>query len=96
MTETISIRKYILIWSALLLLLLATWFFSRIDLHAFNSVIALSISILKMILIIVYFMHIRRGPRLVWVIAGAGFVWLLVLIDLTLSDYLTRGYSWSQ
>jgi len=42
-----------------------------------------------------------RAP-VTWVFVAAGFIWLAIMIDLTLSDYLTRGtvvgtrQSWQQ
>ncbi len=35
--------------------------------------------------------HVRYNSRLTWLFVAAGFIWLLIMIDLTLSDYLTRG-----
>ena len=51
---------------------------------------ALAIAITKMLLVILYFMHVRYSSRLTWLFVAAGFIWLLIMIDLTLSDYLTR------
>jgi hypothetical protein len=36
-------------------------------------------------------MHVRYKPPLTWVFAAAGFIWLVIMIDLTLSDYMSRG-----
>jgi hypothetical protein len=36
-------------------------------------------------------MHVKYGSRLTWVFAAAGFVWLSILLSLTLTDYLTRN-----
>jgi caa(3)-type oxidase subunit IV len=96
MAAKISKKTYGFVWLALLGLLLATWIVSRIDLKSFNVGIALLISFTKMILIILFFMNARYSPRLIWVVAGAGFLWFFIFLDLTLSDYLTRNPSWSQ
>jgi cytochrome c oxidase subunit 4 len=79
-----------------MLLLLATWVTSNFNLHAYNFVISMTISVVKTILIVLFFMHLKYSPRLLWLFAGAGLVWLIILIELSLSDYLTRGYTWSQ
>ena len=96
MSTLISRKTYTWVWLALLGLLFLTWGLSRLDLKPFNLVIARAIALVKMLLIILFFMHARYSERLVWVAAGAGFVWLIIFLDLTLSDYLTRAYSWSQ
>ena len=88
---TLSKKNYLLIWAALLLLLFLTWGVSRLNLGPFNLVAALGIAILKMALVILYFMHVRYSSRVTWIFVAAGFIWLLIMIDLTLSDYLTRG-----
>lgn len=91
-----SIKKTTYIWITLLLLLLATWGASRFDLGRCNTVIALSIALAKMLLIFAYFMELRAEKKVLWLIAGAGCLWLLIFFDLTLADYLTRDYAWSQ
>ena len=79
------------IWAALLLLLLLTWGLAQFDLHHFNVVAALGIATIKMFLVILFFMHVGYKPPLTWVFVAAGFIWLTIMIDLTLGDYLTRG-----
>lgn len=96
MSQMVSKKTYGWIWFALLALLAATWGFSRLDLKFFNTPIALLISFIKMALIILFFMHMRYSRRVVWIFVCAGFVWLVIFIELTMSDYLTRGFSWSQ
>jgi cytochrome c oxidase subunit 4 len=56
-----------------------------------NNVVMLGIAVTKATLVVLYFMHVRYGPRLVWIVAGGGFAWLAILVALTLGDYLTRG-----
>ena len=57
----------------------------------FNNVAALGISTVKMLLVVLFFMHVRYEPKLTWIFAIAGLVWFLIMVDLTLSDYSTRG-----
>jgi cytochrome c oxidase subunit 4 len=84
-------KTYFVVWAILMVLLFATWGFAEIDLRPFNAIIAMTIAVIKMLLIILYFMHIRYSNRLTWVFAGAGFLWLAIMILLTLNDYFTRG-----
>jgi len=93
MSETIVSRKtYFIVWTALLLLLLATVGVSYIHLGWLNPAAAVGIAAIKASIIILYFMHVRYSPRLVWVFVAAGFFWLGILFAITFSDYLTRGY----
>jgi caa(3)-type oxidase subunit IV len=91
-----AIKRFALVWLALLGLLFATRALARFDLKGFNSFVALGISLAKMLLVFAYFMELRSSPRTLWIIAGAGLLWLVIFFDLTLSDYLTRGYLGSQ
>jgi cytochrome c oxidase subunit 4 len=83
------------IWAALLLLLFLTWGLAQVDLGPFNNLAALGIAFAKMTLVLLFFMHLRWSNPLTWMFAAAGFVWLLIMLDLTLSDYLTRSPGWS-
>jgi cytochrome c oxidase subunit IV len=89
----ISVRTYVVIWVSLLILTLTTTGVAFIDLGGqWNTLTAVAIAIVKTILVVLYFMHLRYSSRLTWIFAGAGFFWLLILITLTLSDVLTRQW----
>ena len=62
------------------------------DLGVFNTPVALTIACTKALLVVLFFMHVRYGTRLTWVVVSAGFFWLGILIVLTMSDYLSRGW----
>ena len=83
-------KTYVIIWAALMALLGLTWGIARLNLGALNVVAALTIAVVKMLLVILFFMNIRHSTRMTWLFVAAGFIWLLIMIDLTLSDYLTR------
>jgi cytochrome c oxidase subunit 4 len=92
MSSHIVPRKiYVFIWASLMLLLLLTWGVAQFNLGPFNVIAALTIAVTKMLLVILFFMHVRYSPRRIWIFVAAGFIWLLIMIDLTLGDYLTRS-----
>ncbi len=86
-----SPKSYVIIWATLMILLFVTWGLAEINLQPFNVAVALLIALAKMLLVIFFFMHVRFTPRVTWVFVAAGFIWFLIMVDLTLSDYLTRG-----
>lgn len=88
---TASKKSYVLVWIALLGFLLLTWGLAEINLGPFNNVAALLISISKMLLVVLFFMHGRYEKPLTWIFIVAGVIWFMIMVDLTLSDYLTRG-----
>ncbi|MBA3944984.1 MAG: cytochrome C oxidase subunit IV family protein [Herpetosiphonaceae bacterium] len=86
-----SPRTYITVWATLMLLLLLTFGTAYVNLGPFNTVVALVIALVKALLIILFFMHVRYSSRLTWIFAGAGFIWLIIMLGLTMNDYLTRN-----
>lgn len=90
--HTVSVTTNIVVFAALMILLAITIWAAVHDLGALNTPIALVIAACKTALIMLYFMHIRFSNRLVWIFAAAAFLWLSILIALSLSDYLTRGW----
>jgi cytochrome c oxidase subunit IV len=86
------IRTYIVVWIGLLVLLALTVGAAYVPLGEFNTITAVSIAVIKAVIIALYFMHLRYSPRLTWVFAGAGFFWLLILFTLSLGEYATRSW----
>jgi cytochrome c oxidase subunit 4 len=86
------VKTNLLVFAALIALLIATVVAAQFDLGALNVAIALSIAVAKALLIIRYFMHVRFSSRLAWVFAASGFIWLGILVGLTMSDYISRGW----
>jgi cytochrome c oxidase subunit 4 len=93
MTERIdSIRTYTLVLLALLVLTAATTLVAFVDLGAFSVVVALAIAVCKMLLVALYFMHVRHSTKLTKLVVLGGLLWLVILLMLTLSDFTTRGW----
>ena len=88
----ISIRGYFAVFTALLALTALTTGVAFIDLGGIGNVaVALTIAVIKAVLVALYFMHLRYSSRLTIICAGAGIFWLGFLVALTLSDYISRG-----
>ncbi len=80
------------VYGALLLLTLATTLLAFLDLGVWSMVLALTIAAMKAVLVILFFMDALHNHRLSPALFCFGFLWLLILITLTLSDYVTRGW----
>ena len=85
-----TVGLYVLIVLTLMVLTCATWSIAFINLGIFNPVVALTIAVIKAVLVILFFMHVRYSSQLTKVTVAAGFFWLMILITLSLSDYLSR------
>jgi cytochrome c oxidase subunit IV len=89
----ISVKLYAIIFIVLLALTLSTTAVAFIDLGGdLNAIVALGIAVIKALLVILFFMHVRYSSRLTWVFFGAGFFWLLILLTLTMTDPLARNW----
>ena len=86
----ITLKTYYLVFGALLALTLFTTSVAFADLGAWNSIIALTIAVAKALLVATYFMHLRHSQRLTLLVAGAGILWLALLMVFAFADYLTR------
>ncbi len=87
----VSPKTYVSVWLVLLLLLALNWGLAQVHLGVFNLVATLAIPFVQMLLMLLFLMHVRYNPPLTRIFVAAGFIWLLIMVDLTLSDYLTRG-----
>jgi cytochrome c oxidase subunit IV len=83
---------YLVIISILIALTVATWLIAFVNLGIFNPIVALTIACIKAVLVILYFMHVRYSSKLTKVTVAAGFFWLLIMITLSLSDYISRDW----
>ena len=87
----VSVRVYVAIFLALMVGTTLTVVAAFQDFPwRFNTVIALTIASVKATLVVLYFMHVRYSPRLVWVIVASALFWLGIMFALTFSDYFTR------
>ena len=91
--HTSSPKTYFYVLVALLMLLALTVLTSEIEHGILSVATAMSIATAKGLLILLFFMHLSISSGLVRLFAAAGFLWLSILIGLTLNDYLTRGWT---
>ena len=86
-----SVKTYLAVFFALMVLTAATVWVAERDFGMLNDVLALGIAVTKALLVILFFMHVRYSTRMTAITALSGFAWLVILIALTLTDYLSRG-----
>ena len=89
----VTTRVYFAVFGALLALTAITTGVAFVDLgRVGNIAVALTIATVKVVLVMLYFMHLRYSSRLTMLFAAAGIFWLGILLVLTLSDYFSRGW----
>ena len=90
--QIVQIKTYTIVLVSLLVLTATTCGVSFIDMGKMNTVVAVAIAFVKASLVALIFMHLRYSRHLMQIVVVAGLFWLGILIALTMSDYLTRGW----
>ena len=88
----VPMRVYFSVISCLFIFTAITVAVGFLELGPLNTPVALAIAIFKATLVVLFFMHVRYNTPLMWVFAGSGFFWLLILFALTMQDYVSRGW----
>jgi cytochrome c oxidase subunit 4 len=88
----ITPKTYIAVFVTLLVFTGITVGAAYVDLGVLNPVVALAIACFKAVIVILFFMHVKFQSKLVKMTVGAGFFTFLVLITMTLTDYMSRAW----
>jgi cytochrome c oxidase subunit 4 len=94
MHQVVPKSTYVIIFVWLTVLLVVTVAAARIDLGAWNVPVALAIAVVKAVLIVLFFMHVRYSSPLVQLFAAGGFLWLVILLGFTMADVWARLHGW--
>src|SRR5258708_38118871 len=94
--QHIGIPGYLVVFGILVVGTVLTYFVALTDLDSrlfpgANTLVALLIAFTKMSCVMLFFMHVRWSPRLIWLAAVASFFWLAIMFSYTMHDYLTPG-----
>jgi len=94
--QHIGIPGYLGVFAILVVGTVVTYIVALRDLdsvlfHGANTLVALLIAFFKMSCVMLFFMHVRWSPRLVWLSAVGSFFWLAIMFAFTMQDYFTRG-----
>src|SRR3954452_11604525 len=87
-----SATSYVLVFLGLIVLTVVTTAVAFVDLGAFSVVAALGIACCKMLLVALFFMHVRHSTKLTKLVLVGALLWLSILIGFTLTDFFTRGW----
>jgi cytochrome c oxidase subunit 4 len=90
--HVVPVKVYLTVFVVLLVMTATTTAVSGIDLGPWNTVVALVIAVFKASLVVLFFMHAKYSPRLTRVVIVGGLFWLAILLALTFSDFVSRGW----
>lgn len=83
---------YGIVFITLLIFTGLTVWAAYVDLGILNPVVALAIACTKAVIVILFFMHVKYQSKLVKLTVMSGFFTFLVLITMTLTDYISRAW----
>lgn len=86
---------YLAIFGALMIGTALTVWVAVFDLGDYSwlhTPLALLIATAKATLVVLWFMHVKYGSKLVWIFVLAGIAWFLILIGITIGDYVGRDW----
>ena len=90
--QIVSVRVYAAVFLALLILTVTTVAISKVELGEFNFVVAMTIAVVKALLVVMFFMDVRRATSLTKLFVGAGLYWIAIMLVFLVSDYISRGW----
>ena len=90
-THIDSVKTYVFVLLTLLAATIVTTAVAFVDLGRFSVVVALTIAVCKMLLVALFFMHVRHSTKLTKLVVVGGLLWLMILLMLTMTDFVTRG-----
>jgi cytochrome c oxidase subunit 4 len=87
-----SVMTYLLVFLALAVATVITTLVAFVDLGAFSVVVALAIAVCKMLLVVLFFMHVRHSTKLTKLVLLGGVLWFLILMGMTYTDFASRTW----
>jgi cytochrome c oxidase subunit 4 len=87
-----SVATYAFVFLALIAATILTTAVAFVDLGAFSVVVALAIAICKMLLVVLFFMHVRHSTKLTKLVLAGGVLWFLILMGMTYTDFASRTW----
>jgi len=83
-------RQPLMVWAALLALLAISAVLAYAPIEPFNAAVNLLIAAVMVGLLAVFLLNLRWASTLVRLIAASGLFWLVFMLALTFTDYLSR------
>lgn len=81
---------FVVAWAVMLLLAGLSMWTAFLGMGVWAPVVQYVIATLQAAILFILFMRLKGPPSLKWVFAVSGFIWLLFLYGLSMTDYATR------
>ncbi len=91
----VSPKIYVAVFVSLIFFTGATYGIALINLGPFNALVAIVIAMIKTMLVVLFFMHVKYSPKMTKVSIISGVFFLMILLALSMTDYISRPWSGS-
>jgi cytochrome c oxidase subunit 4 len=91
-SHVLPLRVYWGVFFALVFGTLLTIWSATKDLGPWNMPIALAIAVTKALFVILFFMHVKYATKLTWLFVAAGFLFFIIQVVITMSDFVSRSW----
>jgi cytochrome c oxidase subunit 4 len=88
----VPLRHYFGVFAALIVLTGATYWTALMDMGPLNTPVAMLIAIVKALLVVLIFMHVKYSNKLIKTMVVASALWLAIMFGFAGQDYLTRSW----
>jgi cytochrome c oxidase subunit IV len=85
-------KTYFGVFAALMVFTAITVGVATMDLGQLNTVVALAVAGCKAMIVIWFFMEVRHARPLTKLTVAAGILWLVILLVILLTDYISRDW----
>lgn len=93
-SKSSPLKGYFAVWIALLIGTGLTVYAATLDLAPYNAAVALGIATVKATLVALFFMHVwHASERLTKLVVFSALFFLILLLGLTMADYISRPWS---
>lgn len=88
----VSPMMYLAIFGVLMIGTALTAGMAYVNVGILNAPIAIAIAVTKAVFVVLFFMHVKYSSRLVKLTVAAGFFTFLILVFMSLLDYVSRAW----
>jgi cytochrome c oxidase subunit 4 len=89
----VSPKIYVAVFLALIVFTGATYGIALINLGPFNAIVAITIAMIKTLLVLLFFMHVKYSPKMTKITVISGLFFLFILLALSMTDYISRPWA---
>jgi cytochrome c oxidase subunit IV len=93
--HVVPVGVYLGVFIALMIGTALTTAVAYVDLGRWNTVAALAIAVAKMLLVVLFFMHVKYNRGLTRIVIVGAFFWLGIMICFSMTDELTRTWEYN-